>query len=322
MYRIIIPSSCSENAIRFLRGRGYEVVVGTGTKPEELLAIAPLADAVMARIEQYPESFIARAGKLKVLVRHGVGVDNLPVKEAEEAGVWVANAPYSNCDTVAEATIGMLLCVAMRLVDSDKAMHEGRFSSRGAMHKELLGKRIAVLGFGRIGSRVAQKAHDGLGMEVTAYDHHLQNKQVPSYCRLAFSWEEAVRDADVVSLHMPGDPALKGFFDAKAFGMMPEGSIFLNLARGNLVDEHALADALANGHLWGAALDTYSVEPLPADSPLLYAPNLVMSPHNASHTKESLERMAMGAAENIDDVLSGRIPRTPVNHPAHPRPLG
>ncbi len=321
MQRVIIPSSCSEKAIRFLQEKGYEVVTGTGTEPEELLAIAPLADAVMARIERYPEGFIARAGKLKILARHGVGVDNLPVKEAEGAGVWVSNAPYSNCDTVAEATIGMMLCVAMSLADSDKAMHEGRFTFRGAMHKELLGKRIAILGFGRIGSRVAQKAHDGLGMEVTVYDHHLQNKRIPSYCRLAYSWEEAVKDADVVSLHMPGDPSLKGFFDAKAFGMMPKGSMFLNLARGNLVDERALSDALSSGHLWGAALDTYSIEPLPADSPLLQAPNLVMSPHNASHTKESMERMAMGAAENIDDVLSGRPPRTPVNHPVHPRLL-
>ncbi len=319
MAKVYIPSSCGDKAVSYLREKGYEVVLGTGTKVEELLAIAPNADAVMARLEEYPPLFVANAPFLKIIARHGVGVDNLPLKDAQDAGIWVTNTPYANCDTVAESTIGMLFAVALRLGESGQLVRSGNFTLRGALHQELKGKRIAILGFGKIGSRVAKIAHDGIGMEVVVYDHHPSAKQIPSSYHVASSWMEAIEGADVVTLHMPGDPTLKGMFGKHAFSLMAKDSIFLNLARGSLVDEQALCRALESGHLWGAGLDVYSEEPPRNDSPLMKAPHLLLTPHNGSHTKESMERMAMGAAINIDLVLSGKEPLDPVNHPSCPR---
>lgn len=312
---VCIPSSCSQEAVDFLKDRGYEVRVGTGTSPEDLLAMAPYADAVMARIERYPAGFVAAASHLRILARHGVGVDNLPVREAEEAGIWVSNTPYANCDAVAEATIGSLLCVSLGLRASDEAMHRGEFAYRGALHGELRGKTLAVLGYGRIGQRVSLMAHDGLGMQVVVWDHRPETKTFPAWCRVAASWQDAVRGADAVTLHVALTPETRNLFDRKAFALLKPGALFLNLARGGLIDEDALCDALESGRLGGAALDCYAQEPLPLSSRLLQAPNLLLTPHNASHTKEAMARMALGAAWCIDDVLSGKAPRWAVNHP-------
>lgn len=320
-YTVIIPSSCDQKAIDFLRSKGYQVITGTGTSPEELLKAAPLGDAFMARIERYPEGFVQAASKMKILARHGVGVDNLPVKECEDAGIWVSNGPFSNCETVAEATIGYLLSCALDLMDSNAATHKGNFLFRGSLHRELGGKVLGVFGWGKIGSSVAKKAHFGLGMEIVVYDHHWQKKQFPEWVRVAHSVEDALQAADAVTLHMPMTSETNGMIGEKELALMKDGSILVNLARGGIVDEQALVDNLKSGHLYAAALDVYAQEPIRKDSPLLEAPHLLLTPHNASHTKEGMERMAMDAALCIDDVFSGREPRWPKNHPAHPRAL-
>ncbi|HAA04841.1 MAG TPA: phosphoglycerate dehydrogenase, partial [Syntrophobacteraceae bacterium] len=249
-----------------------------------------------------------------VIARHGVGYENVDVARATELGIWVTFTPESNANTVAEHTIGCIIALARNFVRSDCELRRGNWNFRNqVMGTDLGGKVLGVVGLGKIGRRVAKKAALGLDMKVLAYDPHLGAEQAPEYVTPAASWEELFSISDFVTLHIPGGQKTKGIVSRREFSMMKKSAFLINAARGDIVNEGDLIEALLQGTIAGVALDVYAQEPPDPETPLLSMNNAMLTPHNAAHTRECLVRMAHDAARGIDEVLTGKRPTWPVN---------
>lgn len=273
-------------------------------------AYAPLvgrADAILIRTQPMPAAVIAEAPQLQIVSRHGVGFDAVDVGALNERGIPLAIAGDVNAVSVAEHTLMLMLAVAKRTVRHDAATRDGGWGCRNELAAvELAGRTLLLLGFGRIGRAVARRAQ-GFDIRVLAHDPFVD----PSAIRAAGAepapdLEAALAAADIVSIHMPlasGAPLL----GAAELARMKPTAIVINTARGGLIDERALAEALAAGRLAGAGLDVLAQEPPPADQPLLASERVVLSPHAAGLTQESAARLSLLAARNILDFFAGRL---------------
>ena len=319
-YKVLIPQDIMEEGKDYLRERGYEVKMGSGITVEDISRDVADCDAILARTAPFPAEVLQAGKKLKVIGRHGVGVDNIDVKKAEEMGIWVTNAPESNSNTVAEHALGLIVALAHNIVRSDKAFRAGDFEIRNRVKgNDLEGKVLGVLGMGKIGRLVAQKAFYGLGMKILGYDPYLKAGDFPEWVTKVDTWDEIFKSADFVTIHIPATPKTKKSIGAKEFGMMKKSAYVINAARGEVVDEPALVQALENGEIAGAGLDVFEEEPPVKDHPFFSMDNVVVTPHNAALTTECMIRMATHAAQGIDEVLSGKKPTWPVNNPSDPR---
>lgn len=319
-FKILIPEVISQPGYQFLLEQGYEVKMGMEDPSEkEVAKILEEYDGLLVRNARYGKAAMEAGHRLKVIGRHGTGVDNLDVELAERLGIWIVNAPTANINAVAEHTIAFLMALNERLRDYDLHARSGDWTYRreneGRRH-EVTGQVLGLLGLGRVGALVAKKAALGLDMRVIAYDPYV--KECPAYVQMV-SFQDLLRNADFLSLHTPATLETKGIINEEALREMKKSAYLINCGRGELVDEPALCQALRTGELAGAALDVYSQEPYPAGSPLLSLENVLFSLHNASHSKESLDAMGYGAAVGIHKVLSGEKPAFLVNHPSHPR---
>jgi len=316
-YKVLIPQDIAEEGKKFLRDRGYEIKMGTGATASAIAKDVVDCDAILLRTAPLPAEVIEAGRKLKVVARHGVGFDNIDVSKATEHGVWVTFAPESNASTVAEHTIGCILALARNFLRCDKELRAGNWEVRNQLTgMDLEGKVLGIVGLGKIGRRVAKKAALGLDMKVAAYDPYLKTAQFPEYVRTAESWQEVFRLSDFVTLHLPSTARTKGIVGRKEFGLMKPTAYLINAARGEIVNEPELIEALRNKALAGAALDVFEREPPAEDNELLALENVLLTPHNAALTRECMIRMALHAAQGIDEVLSGRQPTWPVNKPA------
>jgi len=315
-FKVLIPQDVSQVGKDYLLERGYEIKMGTGITVEQIAKDVEDCDAILARTAPFPAEVLKAGKKLKVVARHGVGVDNIDLKTAEELGIWVTNAPLSNANSVAEHTIGFIIACARNMVRCDKEFRAGNFEIRNQLNGyDLEGKTLGLIGVGRIGTMVAKKAALGLDMKVIGYDPYVTQDKVIPQIELINDWDYIFKNADFISLHMPANEKTKGIVGMKEFEMMKPTAYFINCARGEIVNEPDLIEALKNKKIAGAALDVFSSEPLPMDSPLFKLDNLIMTPHNAALTKEATMRMALHAAIGIDEVLSGKKPSWPVNNP-------
>lgn len=313
-YKVLIPQDVMEVGKKYLRDRGYEIKMGTGVSVGAIIDDVRDCDAILARTAPFPAEVLESGKSLKVIGRHGVGVDNIDVKRAEELGIWVTNAPESNSNTVAEHTILLILAVARKLPVVLRSFSQGDFAVRNReIGSDASGKTLGLIGLGRIGRLVVPKAL-GFGMSVVAYDPIVSQSSIPDGVEMV-SREDLFTRADYVSLHIPATVETKGAVGAREFALMKRSAVLINAARGEVVDEEALVTALREGQIGGAGLDVFATEPPAVDNPLLSLPNVVVTPHNASHTIESMERMAIHAAMGIDDVLQGKKPQWPVNNP-------
>jgi D-3-phosphoglycerate dehydrogenase / 2-oxoglutarate reductase len=277
-------------------------------------------DAILARTASYPAATMEAGKKLKVISRHGVGCDNIDVAQATALGIWVTYAPESNANTVAEHTIGCILALARNFIRLDRETRAGNFPIRDKLLGiDLAGKVLGIIGLGKIGRRVAQKASRGLEMKVVGHDPYLKPEQMSEFGVSAVSMDEVFRTADFVTLHIPGGPSTRGIIARKQFALMKKTAYFINASRGDVVEEPDLVQALCEGDIAGAAIDVYRKEPPEKDHPLMSMDNVLLTPHNASQTRECMIRMALHAAPGVDDVLSGRRPTWPVNDPAKRR---
>jgi D-3-phosphoglycerate dehydrogenase len=243
-------------------------------------------------------------------------VDNIPVAKAEELGIWVATAQAANANTVAEAAVTFIaaLCKRFKEIDLDFTV-KGNYNIRNQLlGNDLEGKVVSILGFGRIGRLVAQKCALGFGMKILAYDPYIDKQQLPDYVEAVGSWDHMFEEGDFVSIHMPFNG--NKLVTSREFNLMKPTAYFINVARGALVDESALYQALQDKKIAGAGLDVYDPEPPNKDNPLLHMDNVIAQPHSAALTKECTIRMALHAAQNVDDVLSGKEPTWPYNRPA------
>lgn len=312
--RVLIPQAIASEGVTELVQAGFEVKNGSGTDEETMIREVADCDAILLRTAKVTRSVLEAGKRLKIVARHGAGYNNVDIKAAEELGIWVTNAPDSTTNTVAEFTVGALIAAAKKSFLLRDSLKRKDFYFKNA-HKgeDLAGKTLGIAGFGRIGRQVAKKAFYGLDMKILAYDPFL--KAVPEYVEAA-DWNTVFEQSDFVSLHLPLTEETRGCIGAAELERMKESAYLINCARGEVVDQKALTEALRTEKIAGAFLDVLDTEPFDMEDPLFGLDNVVITPHMASNTVECMRLMAVQAASQIVRVLSGQQPDWPVNHPA------
>lgn len=318
MPHVLIAGKIHDSGITVIRNaQGFTFDLVNEVTLESYAKLAPAADAILIRTQPLPAAVIDTATRLKIVSRHGVGYDAVDVAALNARRIPLAIVGDVNSRAVAEHTLMLMLAAARRTVAHDHAARNGNWNERNRFDaRELDGKTLFVLGFGRIGRRVAHLAR-AFGMDVMAHDPFSAPQAFADAGVLPVADVMAgLARADVVTLHVPASPH-GPVMAAAQFASMKRGSILINAARGDLVDEAALAAALASGHLRHAALDVLAKEPPPQDHPLLNNPAVTISPHNAGLTEECAARMAVSAAENIINHFAGSLaPTLVVNYAA------
>jgi len=261
------------------------------------------------------ERVVESAPKLKVIGRHGVGVENINLEAATERGIWVVNTPDANDLSVAEHFFGLALMLSKMLKKADIALREGRWEARYQyIGRELHGKTLGILGFGRIGRAVGRIGYKGFEMKVLYFDALRYEEAEKEIKAVKASLEEVLSQSDYISINLPLLPATKGLLKEREFRLMKPSAYIINLARGPIWDERTLYSVLKEGRIAGAASDVYEVEPAANDHPFLQLENFIGTPHMAAHTDEALKRMSR-VAEDVIRILEGKVPLHPVNCP-------
>jgi len=302
--RVLACDGIHEDGLAMLREAGYAIVVSEPIKdPAALAGALADVDVLLVRSATKVDAVaIAGAPKLKVIGRAGAGVDTIDVEAATERGIAVMNAPDGNTLAAAEHAISLLFALARHIPKADAGMKAGQWPKSGLTGFELEGKRLGVIGLGRIGATVARKAH-GIGMDVAAYDPFLP-AAVAGRVNVALKpLDELLAWADIITLHLPRTVETANLLNATRLRGMKRGAYVINAARGGLVDEDALLALLDEGHLAGAALDTFAIEPLPADSKLRSHPKLILTPHLGASTGEAQQAVSTILARQIIDFL-------------------
>lgn len=314
---VLLTSDFHPAGLEVLRSAGAHVAT-SAPDPERLLQAAPHVEAVVARANaRLDRLFFEHAGRLRVVGRFGVGVDNINLTAAREHGVVVVNAPGANSTSVVEHALACMLALSRRLPDLDRQIRHGDWGVRDRVSgRELADRVLGVVGLGAIGGGMARACRLALGMEVVYHDTVERPALSVGLSARRVELERLLRDADVVTVHVPLTDDTRHLIDAEALALMKPDAILLNFARGGVVDEVALTAALAAGRLYGAALDVFEEEPLPTSSPLLDAPNLILTPHTAGLSEEANARVSVQIATDIVAVLAGRAPIHPVPAPA------
>lgn len=314
-FRILIADKLDEEGLAPLRPHAELVELPTITA-EELVDVIAGFDGLLVRSRpKVTAQALAAggAGRLKVVGRAGVGVDNIDVNAATEAGVTVVNAPTGNTVAAAEHSVAMLLALARHIPQAHASVQAGEWKRSQFMGVEVRGKRLGLLGLGRIASLVAERAQ-ALGMEVVAHDPYVGADYAANQGVQLLGMDELLATADFISVHVPSTDQTRGLFNSDRLSRCKAGVRIVNCARGDVIDEAALLDALNSGHVAGAALDVYAKEP-PANSPLLGHPQVVLTPHIAGSTHEAQLQVALDVAEQVLDVLHGRLARYAINTP-------
>ena len=297
---------------------GARLVLAERGDEEELLALVPDADAILTCFAHVTAAVVAAGPRLKVIGRYGVGTDNIAVDEATRREILVTNVPVYCTDEVAEHALGLLLCMVRGIHRYDPAVRRGDWSlATGLPTRRVAGRTLGVLGFGPIGRRLAERAR-AFGLEVIVHDRNPDEVAADGFEPVGL--EELARRSDFVSLHLPLTDETRGLVGARFLDGMRPGAYLVNCARGAIVDHEALARALEQGTIAGAAMDVFEPERLPADHPLLAQPDLLATPHTAFYSEESMQDLARLAAENVAAVLGGRRPAETVNPELLARP--
>lgn len=307
-FKVLIPRTVASEGIDYLEANGCEVDARNGMSAEELENAIEDYDAVLLRTDMLDEKIIRLADRLKIIARHGVGFDNIDIEAAAAKGIYVSYTPAANINSVAEHVTGLILAVSRQLVKVDKAVRNGDFAVRDTSYgTEIKGKVLGIVGLGNIGRLVAKKCALGLEMSVIAYDPYAKSAE-EEYITKVESMEELLEQADFISLHLPYNKALHHFINEEKLGLMKPTAFLINAARGGLVDETALLEALENKTIAGAALDVFEQEPVPADHPLMKLDQLIATPHLAALTTEAMITMSLDCAKEIVRVKNQQEP--------------
>src|SRR3954463_5636587 len=313
--KIIVAEKIAPAALALLREEARWTVVGpesvNGSLPEQLEG----ADALIVRSAGFVDAaMLARAQKLRVIGRAGVGVDNIDVEAATKRGIAVMNTPGANAVAVAEHTFALMLGLARHLTRADATTHAGKWEKKSLQGTELRGKTLGIVGLGRIGVEVAKRAK-AFGMKVVAHDPFVSTVLVRELGVTLASLDEIYKEADYLTLHVGLTPQTQGMINAATLAKMKQGARIVNCARGELVEEQALAAALKSGHIAGAALDVFTEEP-PKASPLLGLPNVILTPHIAGSTFEAQEAVGVQIAMQVREYLKRGVIQNAVNVPS------
>lgn len=314
MVAIFVSDPIAPKALEWLRERA-EVTVETGRSRAELLRAIGGYEALIVRSETKVDAELLAAGeRLRVVTRAGAGIDNIDVETATARGIVVLNTPGANTISATEHTFGMMLALVRHIPRGDGALRAGVWERKALMGTELRGKALGILGLGRIGREIARRAQS-FEMDILAYDPYVPAAVVESLGIAMLPLDEVLAQADIVTLHLPLSDEVEHLFDAARLARLKRGAFLINCARGGLVDEAALYEALTSGHLAGAALDVFEREPI-TDSPLFRLPNVVVTPHIAASSVEAQENVGLAAVESTLAALRGELVDNAVNLPA------
>jgi D-3-phosphoglycerate dehydrogenase len=314
--RILVSDPIAADGVERLRAAG-EVEVATGLSLEVLKEKIADADALVVRSEtKVTAEVFDAARRLRVVGRAGVGVDNIDLEAATRHGVLVLNAPTGNTIAAAEHTVGMMLAMARNIAPADASMHQGRWDRKAFMGTELRGKTLGLLGLGKIGFEVARISAQGLRMRVIACDPLVTAERADQAGAELVDFETLLAQSDFLSVHVPVNDKTRGVIGAAELARMKRGARLINVARGGIIDEQALADAVSGGHIAAAAVDVFTKEPAPPENPLLAVPAMLLTPHLGASTTEAQVNVATDVADQIVQYLAGGGPGSAVNLPS------
>lgn len=308
--KVLIVEPIHESGVELLK-KEVDVVFASDPSVETVCKDIGGIDGVIVRTAPFTRKIIESADKLKAIGKHGVGVDNIDIKAAFEQGITVVHTPSANMVSVTEHTMSLILALAKKLFISDRATREGHFGIREQFAAvDLEGKTLGIIGLGRVGSTLAKKCKAAFSMKVLAYDPYLFLEKAKEVgISLCNNLPELLKKSDFVSIHASLTKETRSLIGEEELKLMKPTAFLINVARGGIVNEKALAKALRNGWIAGAATDVFSQEPPEPDNPLLRIKNIILSPHMAALTKECVIKMAIGAAEGVLDILRGDKPK-------------
>jgi D-3-phosphoglycerate dehydrogenase len=315
-HRFLLYEPMHEAGTSLLRQHG-EVITAPALDEPTLVSVVREVDAIVIRANgRVTRAVMEAAPRLKVVGRHGVGLENVDVAAATERGVWVVNTPEANSESVAEHFVVLALALSKRFLESDQDLRAGKWNVRYEhIGRELYGKVLGIVGFGRIGRTTARICHQGFGMPVLYYDVVAAPPDLERETKAKrVSLEELLRTADYVSLNLPLTPETRHIIGREEIRLMKPTAYLLNLGRGPLWDEKAMLEALEQKWIAGVGTDVFEEEPTAKDNPLFRFRSFVCTPHMAAHTEEAMRRMSL-VAEDIVAVLQGQEPRWPANRP-------
>jgi D-3-phosphoglycerate dehydrogenase len=312
--KVLITEALAERGIKLLE-QEFDVDVVLGLSPEELLEkIGPYHGLIIRSATRVTAEVVERAQNLKAIGRAGIGVDNIDIEAATKRGILVANAPESNTVAAGEHTLGLMLAAARHIPAADNTLRAGEWKRSAFKGVEVAGKTLGLVGLGHVGSIVARGAL-GMRMRVLAYDPYVSEDRMRAMnVARAESVDEVLEQSDFVSLHVPRTPETMGMINESALERMKSSAYLINVARGGIVDETDLYNALKEGSIAGAALDVFGEEPT-TDSPLFALPNVVVTPHLGASTVEAQDRAGVIAAEQVASALRAEVPMNAINAP-------
>jgi D-3-phosphoglycerate dehydrogenase len=299
--------------VEYLKSHGCTIELTPQTKKlseEDIIQKVKDLDAMIVGIEKITDKVLVAAQKVKIIAKHGAGVDNIDMKAASSKGIVVTSAPGANSDAVADLTIALFLAVARKIPFADRSIREGTWPRIAGV--QLSGKVLGIVGLGQIGKKVARRA-SGFDMKVMAYDPIKDEAFALKNGITYTSMEEIFSQCDYISLHIPLTPSTQRLIGEKELGMMKKDTILVNISRGNIVNEEALYQALKAGKIRGAALDVFAQEPADKANPLLTLDNFIATPHMGGYTIEALRETGMICVRDIVNMLEGKRPQYVVN---------
>ncbi|HVE71621.1 MAG TPA: phosphoglycerate dehydrogenase [Thermoanaerobaculia bacterium] len=316
MHRVLVTDTLADSGLDLLRNTSdVELDYRAGLKGVDLLAAVAESDALITRSGTAVTEELVNAGnRLRVIGRAGVGLDNVDVDACTCRGILVINAPTANIMSATEHTMAMLLAFCRNIPEAHASVKRGEWKRSKFMGIELEAKTLGIIGLGRIGTRVTARAR-GFGMRVVAYDPYIADSVFERHGATRVTLDQLLAQSDVITVHTPLTDETRGMIGAGEIAKMKDGAIALNIARGGIWQEQALADALNGGKLRGAAIDVYEDEPPAPDHPLLNAKNIILSPHIGANTIEAQDRVAVQTAEMVVEALRGSIFVSAVNLP-------
>lgn len=315
MKRVLVSETIAEAGLDLLRAAGHNVDVQTALSPDGLCEAVNGASALIVRSATKVDAAVLTAGTALVVVgRAGVGVDNVDVAEATRRGVIVANAPLSNVTSAAEHSMALLLAQARNVPQAHAALQAGRWERSQWQGVELAGKTLGVIGLGRIGSLVAERAL-AFGMKIVAYDPYIGQEVADRVNAKLIELDELMEGADFVTLHLLKTPETVGLINAEMLAKAKPSLRIINVSRGGVIDEEALASAVRSGTIAGAAIDVFAVEPA-LESPLLGVDGIVVTPHLGANTAEAQHAAGITIAEQVQLALAGDKVPFAVNNPS------
>jgi D-3-phosphoglycerate dehydrogenase len=311
--KVLVTEEIAESGLDILRAEGHQVEVRLGIDRAELLEAIADASAVIVRSgTRLDAEVISAAPSLQVIGRAGIGVDNIDLDAATKRGIVVVNAPQSNTLSAAEHTMALMLALCRRIPEADRSMHRGEWNRSSYVGMELADKTLGIVGLGRIGSLVAQRSL-AFGMRLIAYDPYVSPDRARQMGVELVSLDELCSRADVITIHLPKTQETVGLLSKERIASMKPSVRIVNTARGEIIDEEALAAALHEGRIAGAAIDVFSKEPPGADHPLIGAPNTILTPHLGATTAEAQDKAGKTVAEQVSAVLRGELVPFAVN---------